>query len=82
MVSDLFDVGANDITEVLTFDVDDITGGVDDVIGNVPVNDVIESVSSRNDFEVEGLGHGVPAFCDVIKGEIGSRVGHSVLTRF
>ena len=53
-----------------------------DVIGRVRVNDVIESVSSRNDFEVEGLGHGVPAFCDVIKGEIGSRVGHSVLTRF
>ena len=66
----------------LSTGLDLIDGDDNDVIGRVRVNDVIESVSSRNDFEVEGLGHGVPAFCDVIKGEIGSRVGHSVLTRF
>ena len=66
----------------LSTGLDLIDGDDNDVIGRVRVNDVIESVSSRNDFEVEGLGHGVPAFCDVIKGEIGSRVGHSVLTPF
>ena len=66
----------------LSTGLDLIDGDDNDVIGRVRVNDVIESVSSRNDFEVEGFGHGVTAFCDVIKGEIGSRVGHSVLTRF
>ena len=66
----------------LSTGLDLIDGDDNDVIGRVRVNDVIESVSSRNDFEVEGLGHGVTAFCDVINGEIGSRVGYSVLTPF